>query len=76
MKTWNVTIPCTMAVVVTVEAEDEEGAKQAAMCVALEVDIKSDENSSADISEFETHEQIVKGNVFYGCLNEIEVEEA
>ena len=73
MPRYTVTIPCTMAVVVSVEADDEEGAKEAAFNVDFNVELKGDPDASPEIIEFETHEQITKGNVYYGCINEMEV---
>ena len=77
MKTYNVTIPCTLSVCVTVEAEDEKSAKEAALNVDFRLDLQSeDKEASPEIVEFETHEQICRGNVFYGCINKMEIDEA
>ena len=80
MKTYNVTIPCTMAVCVTVEAESEEAAIEAAFGVGWSATVtplgEADKAAAPDVIEIETHRQIVEGNVFNGCINEIGVEEA
>ena len=79
MKKWKVTIPCTMALMVTVEAENEEEAKQAAFSVDFLVDVKPGEgaeDNEPELIEFETHEQISYGNVYCGCINDMEVEAA
>jgi hypothetical protein len=73
MKTYLVTIPCTMAVCVEVEAESKEAAKEAAFEVDFNIEIKSEHK--AEILDLETHEQISSGNVYYGCINEIYAEE-
>lgn len=77
MNMYYVTIPCTMAVCVTVEAENEEAAKDAALHEASWwVDVSADDDCAPEVLEMETHRQIVEGNIFHGAINEIEVEEA
>lgn len=61
-----VSIPVTGILVVYVDAENVEQATEMAM---------SREKTSDMIEELDVHEKIVEGNVFYGQLNEIEVEE-
>ena len=69
---FSVKIPVTGFIEVTVEAVD----KKDAMDRALDLDIDIDEPMMYDHCELETHEIIVtKGGVFYGLLNEIEVDE-
>lgn len=71
MPTYYVNIPATMAITVTVEAENEEEAKEKALEVPLYVTVRG-----GDLQEYETHEQVCEGYVYNGVLNEIEVEEA
>lgn len=66
MKTYNVRLPITGCVDIEVEAENEDEAIEK----ALETQVTND-----DITEWETCEQIVKGNVFYGHTNEAEATE-
>jgi hypothetical protein len=75
MKTYLVTIPCTMAVCVEVEAESKEAAKEAAFKVAFNVEIKS--QHKAEILDLKTHNRVSSGNVYYGCIsiNEMYAEE-
>jgi hypothetical protein len=76
---FNVFVPCTASICVTVDAESEEEAKQLALDApwALKVGTEGCDNTmDIAICEFEAHEQITKGNVFYGVQNEIEVCEA
>ncbi len=73
MKTYYVSIPCTMTVCVTVDAETEEEAKQKAFGVDFDVNVTGD--NDACLQDFEAHEQIVKGSVFYGVQNEVDVTE-
>ena len=68
---YSVRIPVTGFVEVTIEAESPDDAIDRAL--DLEIDI--DEPMMYDHCEFETHEVIWNGNVFYGIINEIEVEE-
>jgi hypothetical protein len=75
MATYIVHIPVTMDLVVKVEASSEEEAKQMAFDADINFELIGEDKDKADISEVEYHEQIVNGNVFYGVINEIEVEE-
>lgn len=68
MKDYEVLIPITGFVIVNVKADDEDSAITNAF--------ESDELSLDNIVEWEAHGCIVKGNIFYGTLNEIEVNEA
>ena len=63
-----------MAVAVSVEADDEKGAKEAALNVDFSFELKSDSDANSEIIEFEAHEQITKGNIYYGCINEMQVD--
>ena len=73
MKKYNVIIPCTMGVMVTVEAEDEKAAKEASFQVDFWVKIVGE---NAELVAFETHDRISYGNVYCGCVNEMDVQEA
>lgn len=76
MPEYNILIPCTMSISVGVEAENEEEAKNKALDVDLRVKLESDDPMGPEIYEFETHRQICQGNIYYGCINEIDVQEA
>jgi hypothetical protein len=75
-RTYYVTMPATMALHIVVEAESEEAAKEKAFALSFKVnvEVEDDADGGVEISRFETHEHIVKGNVFYGVIREIEVE--
>lgn len=79
MKTYNVTVPCTMAVCVTVEAESEEAAIEAAFDIGWLTTVtpfgEADKAAAPEVIEIELHRRIVEGNVFHGCINEIKVDE-
>ena len=60
-----------MTVLVEVHADDEKQAKDK----AFETDFRVEVKDGGEVLEFESHEQIVRGNVFYGVQNEIEVNE-
>ena len=64
MNTYYVSIPLVGKAVFEVTASSEEEAQK------MPFDMDIDE---ADI-EYDLHEKIVKGNVFYGSLNEIQIE--
>jgi len=68
---YSVRIPVTGFVEVTIEADSPADAIDRAL--DLEIDI--DEPMMYDHCEFETHEIITDGNMFYGAINEVEVEE-
>lgn len=65
MKTYGVTLPVTGILYVEVEAENENDAIDKAM----EADVTID-----DIQEWESHRQIVQGNVFHGHTNNADAE--
>ena len=77
MPMYTVTIPCTMAVCVTVEADDESAAKDAAMDVEWSINLETNNKAAApEIVAMETHRRIVRGNVCAAVQNEIDVQEA
>jgi hypothetical protein len=71
MPKYSVLVPCTCSIVVEVNAENEKAAKLA----AFEADFRVEVTGDADLHEFEMHEQIVRGNVFSGVANKIEVDQ-
>ncbi len=70
MAKYSVLIPCTASVVVEVEADNAERAKDIALDTEFEVKV----SGGAQLHEFEVHSEIVRGNVFYGVLNSIEAD--
>lgn len=70
MPRYSVLIPCTCSILVEVEANTASEAKQAALDCDFDVKVSGD----AELHELEVHEEIVKGNVFYGVLNSIEAD--
>ena len=62
MAQYEVTLPITGIMFLTVEAESEEDAISKAQ----------DEAVLSCLEEWESHEHIVQGNVFYGVKNEAE----
>lgn len=67
VKSYAVSIPITGTATVVVEAPDGETAKEAAWKAI-------DDGQEPEVT-WEYAEQIVKGNVFYGMQNEIDVSE-
>jgi hypothetical protein len=65
MKTFLVRMPIVGVASIEIEAEDEESAIQAA----------TDQIELAHIDEWEAVRSVCQGNIFYGPLNEVEVEE-
>lgn len=67
MKRFNVTLPITGVIYVDdIEAETEKEAIEKAMEQPLTID---------QVEEWQTHEQIVEGNVFHGHTNKASAEE-
>ena len=71
MATFIVSVPFTGTMSFEVKAANPEEAKQKALDSACS--IKVDEGENMDIEDFELHEYVTRGNVFYGCSNEVEV---
>ena len=65
MKEYAITMPVTGTIYKEVQAESEEEA----LAKFYEL-----ETSNDDIEEWEMHEHIVKGNVFYGGTNDVDIE--
>lgn len=68
MPTYHVFLPFTGVLFLEVEADNEDAAKDA----AFEKDIAL-RAKGAEVHDWETHENVVQGNVFYGVQREIEV---
>jgi hypothetical protein len=75
MKTFTVYVPCTLSISFKVEAEDCKDAIDKALQTELTVQVIDEHRNNVDIEDFDMHEYITKGNVFYGGQNKIEVEE-
>lgn len=67
MKTYCVRIPIAGYLETEVEADSKESAIDAAMSKTLTMD---------DIQSWDTHRQLIKGNIFYGSCSEAEATEA
>ena len=74
MPSYSVLLPFTGSVSIEVEASSVEEAIHEAFQVefGIKVETPLENKNNVFIEEFETQEQIVKGNVFYGGLNEPE----
>lgn len=66
MKRYRIIMPVTGVIVQEVQAENEEDALVAFENLELTTD---------DIVEWEFTEKIIRGNVFYGIQNDMEIEE-
>ena len=71
MPTYHVFLPFTGVFFLEVEADSEDAAKDAAFEKDITLNAKE-----AEIQDWNTHEHVVRGNVFYGVQREIEVEPA
>lgn len=69
MAKYSVLIPCTCSILFEIDAESAEDAKQSALDSEFHLEV----SGPGDLCEFEVHEHVCKGNVFYGVLNSIEV---
>jgi hypothetical protein len=74
MNIYNVYVPITGVLTITVKAENEEEAKEMALDSQVALKIEHDDANHVELNEFEMHKQIVRGNVFHGCMNDIDVE--
>lgn len=77
MKLWNVDLPLTGRLYCQIEAETAEEAVEQALGLDFNLKIAHTAESTAaalDLAEFETHRQVVQGNVFYGSFNEATAE--
>ena len=78
MKSYTVTIPVCGAITVLVEAENKEQAEERAFDCAADLHIPTGQHSDhGEVEDFDWDcmAQIVKGNVFYGHLNKVEITE-
>lgn len=71
MASYYVFLPFTGSFFIEVEADSEEAAKD----IAFEKDIMLNAEG-AEIHDWDTHQHVVRGNVFYGVQSEIEVKPA
>lgn len=76
-KKFNVEVPITIRLTVGVEAESEEKAIEKVFGEdGINLDLTDEKNTFEYVDfEWEMHKRVVQGNVFYGCLNELHVEE-
>ncbi len=75
MKTFTVWVPCTLSICFEVEAEDCKDAISKALQTEFTVRVIDKDQVDVDVEQFEIHEYVTKGNVFYGVQDKIEVEE-
>ncbi|ALA13135.1 hypothetical protein TSARBOMBA_19 [Bacillus phage TsarBomba] len=69
-KVYTVAVPVVAKVLVEVSGVNSE---QEAIEKALAVDMTlnpSCSDTTVDLEEWDTHKQVVQGNVYYGCINE------
>lgn len=75
MGMYNVEVPVTVRVKISVRADSAEEAKEKVFDEAFQLEV-TDEKDNYDMLdwEWEMHEKIVQGNFFHGLLNEVEIE--
>lgn len=66
MGTYAISMPITGFIYSEVEADSEEEAKEKFYQL---------EHTTDDIEEWDMHEHITQGNIFFGELNDVEIEE-
>lgn len=71
MATYELAMPVTLSLNFTVDADSEEEA----LAKVYEESWSLGVTGAAYIGECEMHEHVCKGNVFYGVLNDYEIEE-
>lgn len=67
MKTYYVEVPITGTINIEVQASSEQE--------AIEKALESDDLKTENITEWEAHEHVIQGNVFYGSLSSAEAVE-
>ncbi len=75
MKTFTVLVPCTLSICFEVEAEGKIDAISKALQTEFTVRVIDENQVDVNVEQFEIHEYVIKGNVFYGVQDKIEVEE-
>jgi hypothetical protein len=75
MKKFGITMPFTGIAYREIEAETEEEAIEKFLDTTSLPTMTKDTETDADVEEWAFTETIVEGNVFYGCRNEVEIEE-
>jgi hypothetical protein len=66
MATYAISMPITGFIYKEVEADSEEQAKEKFHQLELKTD---------DIEDWEIHNHVTQGNMFYGMLNDVDIEE-
>ncbi|MFQ3543548.1 hypothetical protein Q7A53_05635 [Halobacillus rhizosphaerae] len=77
MKTYYIEAPVVMKLMIGMRAESMEDAKEKILeggKISLNPEYKEDANIDFVDLEWEIHEQVVQGNVYYGNINELEIE--
>ena len=64
-----------MEVVITVDAESEKAARDAVWSTDFGLEVVGPEANRVEIQEWNMHSHVTQGNVYSGCINDIEVEE-
>lgn len=75
-KRFIVEVPVVLKATVGVWADSEEEAKDKVFEEGFSIEVTdSDNNEDVEVYdwEWEMHNKITQGNVFYGCINEIDV---
>jgi hypothetical protein len=75
MKTYAVLVPCTVSICFEIEAENVEDAIDKALETDLTARVVDQHGNDIDVEDFEMHRHVTQGNVFYGVLDRIEVNE-
>jgi hypothetical protein len=79
MKTYTVDLPFVGYITLTVEAENEEQAKELAFDTYMEIktprDMQPDGVEDVFVGEFDFVKQVIRGNVCYAPLNDMSIEE-
>lgn len=74
-KTYYVHVPIVMEIVITVEAESKETAKESIWSTDFGFDVVGEDADRVEIAEWDMHTHVTQGNVYSGCINDIRVEE-
>jgi len=76
MGSYYVEIPIVLKLMVSIEAESREDAREKVLNSDINIDINDEKKEFESIDyEWDIYERIVQGNVYYGIINEMSIEE-
>lgn len=76
MRTYHIDVPVVMRLSVGIKANSEEEAKEKLFNADIALDVTNGRSEFDYIDyEWEMHEKVVQGNVYYGSINNMDITE-